>query len=132
MSNIAGRGRQKNLIPMNKRTVEEQRKIASSGGIASGEARRRKKALKETMRMLLELPVSDKKIFKEMSSFGIDVGEIDNNTRLMYSLLAKAFSGDVNAIKEVRSVIGEDINGEAMDKLDELLQGLKEHANNPD
>lgn len=111
-----------------KLTVNEQRE----GGIKSGEARRKKKALKETMQMLLDLPVSDAKTFNNMSKFGIEIDEIDNNTRLMYSLLKKAFTGDVAAIKEVRSVIGEDINGEAMDKLDELLQGLKDNANNTD
>lgn len=117
----------KNLIPQaHTLTVEE----ASKGGIKSGEVRRKKKALKETMQMLLDLPVSDTKAYNNMSKFGIEIDEIDNNTRLMYSLLKKAFTGDVSAIKEVRSVIGEDINGEALDKLDELLQGIKDNANN--
>lgn len=123
---------EKNLIPGNKRSQSEARENGKKGGIKSGEARRKKKALKETMQMLLDLPVHNTKIFNKMSEFGIDLGEIDNNTRLMYSLLQKAFTGDVAAIKEVRSVIGEDINGEAMDKLDELLQGLKDNADNTD
>lgn len=123
---------EQNLKPQNKRTKSEQREIARKGGIKSGEVRRKKKALKETMQMLLDLPVNNTKIFNKMSEFGIDLGEIDNNTRLMYSLLQKAFTGDVYAIKEVRSVIGEDVNGEALDKLDELLQGLKDNANNTD
>ncbi len=123
---------EQNLIPNNKRTPSEVRENARKGGIKSGEVRRRKKALKETMQMLLDLPVSDPKAYNKMAEFGIEVDEIDNNTRLMYSLLKKAFTGDVAAVKEVRSVIGEDVNGEALDKLDELLQGLKDNANNTD
>ena len=36
-----------NLIPMNQRTKEQQREIATKGGIASGEARRENKQIKE-------------------------------------------------------------------------------------
>ena len=116
-------------MPLNKRTKEEQRKITQMGGKASGEARRKRKALKETMQMLLELPVYDNKAYNKMSGFGIDISDIDNNTRLMYSLLQRAFAGDVAAIKEVRSIIGEDTDADVMDKLDELIEGIKENAN---
>lgn len=37
----------KNLIPQSKRTKSEQREIATKGGIASGEARREKKIIKD-------------------------------------------------------------------------------------
>lgn len=36
-----------NLIPFNERTEEEQRELARMGGIASGEARRRKRRSEE-------------------------------------------------------------------------------------
>ena len=36
-----------NLIPQNKRTKKEQRKVAQMGGAASGESRRRLKTLRE-------------------------------------------------------------------------------------
>jgi len=39
------RGNVKNLIPQNKRTKAEQRKIAQQGGKASGKARREKKLM---------------------------------------------------------------------------------------
>lgn len=128
VSSIAKVKGSENLVPLNKRTKDEQRKIGKKGGEASGKARRKKKALKETMQMLLELPVYDNKAYNKMSGFGIDISDIDNNTRLMYSLLQKAFMGDVAAIKEVRSIIGEDVNADVMDKLDELIEGIKENA----
>lgn len=48
-----------NLIPMNERTKDEQREIARAGGIASGEARRRKRTLRQIAEMLADetLPV---------------------------------------------------------------------------
>lgn len=117
-----------NLIPMSKRSKEEARASGSKGGKASGEARRKRKALREQMQTLLELPVTNRNAFNKMSEFGIDIGEIDNNTRLVYCLLQKAFTGDVAAIKEVRSVIGEDQNADAMEKLDEMITTIKGSA----
>lgn len=51
-----------NLIPFNERTEKEQREIARKGGIASGEARRRKRDLKEELLLLLEDEDTQKKI----------------------------------------------------------------------
>ena len=45
---------QKDLIPMNKRTVEEQKRITSAGGKASGKARRNKALLKDCLEILME------------------------------------------------------------------------------
>lgn len=43
-----------NLIPQNQRTKSEQIEIARKGGIASGEARRKRKTFKEQMLFMLE------------------------------------------------------------------------------
>lgn len=48
-----------NLIPMNERTKDEQREIATAGGKASGEARRRRKTLAQVLRDELEKPISE-------------------------------------------------------------------------
>lgn len=45
-----------NLIPLNKRTKEEQKKITTMGGKASGEARRRKKTLRELFEFYGSMP----------------------------------------------------------------------------
>lgn len=47
-----------NLVSLADRTTEEQREIARKGGIASGEARRRKKTLAQTLREELDKPIS--------------------------------------------------------------------------
>ena len=51
---------QKDLIPFNKRTVEEQKKIASAGGKKSGEVRRKNKDLKERFKIALEFMTNEK------------------------------------------------------------------------
>jgi len=56
----------KDLIPLNKRTKEEVKKIASNGGKKSGEARRSKRDLKERFKLGLEVFAEMKaKQFKE-------------------------------------------------------------------
>lgn len=45
---------EQNLIPFNERTESEKRAIATAGGIASGEARRNKKMLRDCLDYLLE------------------------------------------------------------------------------
>ena len=47
---------EKNLISNSERTPSELREITQKGGKASGEARRRKKDMKQKMKALLELP----------------------------------------------------------------------------
>lgn len=121
---------EKNLKPIRSLSTEEAKKRGSAGGKKSGENRRKRKALKEQMLMLLDLPVQDSKAFNKMSAFGIDISEIDNNTRLVYCLLLKAFSGDVAAIKEVRSMIGEDTSTDVMAKLDEMISLIDSDAKN--
>lgn len=49
----------KNLIPFNELTKEEQRKIAQMGGIKSGEVRRERKKLKELLEIALLLADED-------------------------------------------------------------------------
>ena len=46
-----------NLIPANKRSKEEVRENSRKGGIASGKARREKKALKQTLETLMQMPI---------------------------------------------------------------------------
>ena len=45
---------EENLIPFNERTESEKRKIATMGGIASGEARRKKATMIETLKAILD------------------------------------------------------------------------------
>lgn len=97
-----------NLIPNSKRTPEELRRMTSNGGKKSGEVRRKKKVLKERMKALLEMPVSDCNDLDKALLMGINGTEIDNETLLVVALFEQAKSGNVKAFQEIRNLIGQD------------------------
>lgn len=95
-----------NLIPANKRTEEELRKMTRNGGLASVKARREKKKLREMVEIFGSLKV-DKRNSKLMEDLGIDE---EYHTRFMQgvvSLFSKANKGDVAAFNAIRDIIGE-------------------------
>ena len=80
------------------------------GGIASGKAKREKKALKETLEELLAMPIKDGKsddIEKIKSIAGIKGKNITMQEAIMVAMLNKAAKGDVRAAEYVRDTIGQ-------------------------
>ena len=59
MVKLANEENLKKGAPFRFRTGEQQVETARRGGIASGEARRRKKTMKETAKMLLDMEIPD-------------------------------------------------------------------------
>ncbi len=76
-----------NLIKNEDLTPTERRKRARKAGIASGKARRERKALKEELIMLLE--------------------NGDAQARICTALMEKALIGDTKAFEVIRDTIGE-------------------------
>ena len=104
----------KNLVPLNKRTKEEQRTIQQDGGISSGISRRRKRSLKEAADLYLSLPVSDRKMWNKISRRGVDPEDIDNRMAMIIGLTIAATAGDAKAAKVIVDLLGEDSHsGEA-------------------
>lgn len=99
---------EKNLIPNSERTPEERRRNAAKAGRASGEARRARKTLRENMELLLSLPVSDRQKGK-LKNLGIEEVDMDNRMLVTAALFQRAVAGDVSAIKELRNLVGEDL-----------------------
>jgi hypothetical protein len=99
---------QEDLIPMNERTKEEQKKIATMGGIASGEARRKKKTMEEQAKLLLSLAVKNPKLKKVMNELGLEEDEQTNQMAMIISVMNKAITkGDVSAFNTLQATIGE-------------------------
>ena len=98
---------QNNLIPMNKRSKEEQRELARKGGIASQQKQKEKKTMRGQLQMLLALQLKDPKTVKKLKEMGIDTTNIDNRMALNVALWTKALSGDVQAYNSLRDTIGE-------------------------
>ena len=78
---------EKNLIPFNELTESQQREIASKGGKASVEAKRKRKTLKEELLLMLE----DEEVQKSVA----------------VALIQEAQSGNVKAFGMLRDTIGE-------------------------
>lgn len=92
---------QNNLQPV--RSKNEARKRGKTGGKKSGEARRKKKALREHLEALL-------------------AGKQDNMTTaeaLTLALVEKGLSGDVRAFEVIRDTIGE----KPVDKSEQQISG---------
>ena len=103
---------EKNLIPFDQRTEEEQRDIRSAGGKASGVSRRRKRSLKEAADLFLSMPVTDTRTFNKMAKAGIDVDDADYQMAVIVGLTMQAAKGDAKAAKAVFDLLGEDSHSE--------------------
>lgn len=106
---------QEDLIPMSKRTKEEQKKIAIKGGIASGKARRRKRNMKDAIDMLLSNPCDlkskDGKSIKLLAKqLGIKEEDVDNQMAMIISMFKVSMSGGKNSVSAatfLRDTVGE-------------------------
>lgn len=88
------------------RTSEEAKIRGRQGGIKSGESRRKAKSMKETLEMILSLPVKDKDFLEQLKADGILNEDMNNNTALMYVAIQKAMQGDTQAMNFVRDTAG--------------------------
>ena len=114
-----------NLIRPEDLTPSERRENARKAGKASGQSRRRKRDLKNTLKVLLELPVSDNEVYNALAKMGIAPENIDNHTAIVVALMQEALSGNVKAFQEIRSLLGEDNDNERL-KLQQKEFKLKE------
>jgi hypothetical protein len=119
-------------------TPEQRRENGRKGGIASGEAKRRKKAMRERLEVLLELPLksgksADLDSIKNLAA--IKGKNITVQDAIMLAQIQKAMKGDTTAAAFVRDTVGEKpgdktiISGNVdtgADKLANILAQLKE------
>lgn len=114
------------LISIADRTTEEQQAIATKGGIASGKARREKKAMKDTLAALLSMPLRNGK--------GAEIESIKNLTAvkgknitvqeaIMLAQIQKAIKGDTRAFKALIELAAEN-GGQQQSDISELYKAL--------
>ena len=109
-------GNEKYLIPNSARTPQERQERARAMGIASGKARRRKKAMKETLETLLSMTLKDEDAtnIEEIQSVAALKGEnITVQEAIMFALLQKGMKGDTKATRLVVEILGDDGIGTA-------------------
>lgn len=96
-----------NLVPIEHLSNEEAKKRGSAGGKASAEARKKKKSIKETINLMLSMPIINDKTKKQMQQLGYADEDMINQTALVLAMYKKALNGDVNAFNTLSDRSGE-------------------------
>lgn len=133
----------KYLTPFNTMDEARQREIATSGGKASGVARRKAKNMREAARILLSAPLlDDAETASVLEQMGL---EADQQSAILLAAINKAKRGDTEAARYARDTSGQapaqqvdiglgDKRPEEMDLSGlsvEQLQQLMNEAQNP-
>lgn len=91
-------------------TPEQRRENGRKGGIASGEAKRKKKAMRETLDVLLAMPMRSGKFadIESIKNFAAIKGKnINVQEAMIISMLQRAMKGDVKAAEWIRDTAGQ-------------------------
>lgn len=118
---------EQNLIPFNERTESEKREIATQGGIASGEARRKKKLFAELAQTALEMRPTPKTA-KIMQELGFTDDELTLKSACIVGLIKEAQNGNVKAFEKLQELTGElpeESNSKDNGILEELMEYMK-------
>ena len=125
-----------NLKPV--RDGMEARELGRKGGIASGKARRERKAMRETLEIMMSMPlkggktvdIGDVKSFASLKGKNINVSEA-----LALSILQNAMNGNVKAFSQIMELIGENKPGRGTKEnnlLEVILAGTMEDMDTDD
>jgi hypothetical protein len=117
-----GKGAPKNMKPLNTRTKEEQKRIASMGGKASGEARRKKASVQSIIKAWAEHLIVPAKLKAQAEAFGIDTDE--GRSLLALGMLQNAMKGNSKYLEKVLQMLGED-NPTAETPADGFIEAIK-------
>ena len=88
-------------LTANSRTPSERRESARKAGIASGEARRRKKLMREAFDELLS------REYNQHDRDGNVVGKLDGTSALAAKVFKQAMDGDLKAFEIIRDTTGQ-------------------------
>lgn len=88
-------------------STDEARKRGRNGGIKSGEVRRQKKTMRETLENALKIELSKEKLEELGADIGLMNGETSVLSAIIASTIREAIGGDTKAIQFVRDSIGE-------------------------
>ena len=116
--------------PYRFRTGEQQVEVARKGGIASGEARRRKKAMRDTAKMLLDMqvPKAAKELKQKLAVMGISEEDFTYQTAVMVGVINQAMKGNTKAAAFLRDTVGENPAHELREReLDQKIAEFEYH-----
>lgn len=90
---------------LQKFTKENAKEYGKRGGLKSGEVRAERRTLKEQIKMLLEMPITDETKIDKLAQMGFNESEMNNQAYLICALFEKAVSGDAKAMSLILSTI---------------------------
>lgn len=119
-----------NLKPI--KTKEKARELGAKGGKASGVAKRKNKAMKETLQMLLELTLKDGKVTdeKEIKSLA-DIGKanLTVDQAILLAQIKKALKGDTSSAVFIRDTSGNKLAEEVkVGELDDTIREIQKYV----
>lgn len=115
-----------NLIPMNKRTPEEVKRIASMGGKAVQKKKREKKLFKEAVKILFSGRVKDKELQECLKELGYKSDDFNNQAKFIMSMYNYALNGNMQAAKILVDSLDEDNQVYQTDEDDSVFEMLVE------
>ena len=122
----------KDLIPLNQRTKEEQKKICSKGGKKSGKVRREQKTYRDMAKAMLSATITDKNILNELQAYGLS--ETDVKAYTLLGMIKASANGSHNAFDRLMMLVGEETQTTTseQEKQANLLKAIKEAVKNGD
>lgn len=115
-------------------TPEQRKKNARKAGIASGESRTSSRIcdIRQIAKMINEAPVRDEELLKGLNRLGIYDESLTNAAGIALAVYCAAIDGDMKAVEKWERYTGQYIKGEGedpkaeiMDKLDRMIEELK-------
>ena len=93
-----------NLIPFNRRSVDEAREFGRRGGKASGEARRKKADFRRTLNLLLTTEIDSEEWTPLLNALGL---ESTLETALNMAMIKEGLAGNVKAYEAIAKYSGQ-------------------------
>ena len=122
----------KDLIPLNQRTKDEQKKICSKGGKKSGEVRREQKTYRDMAKAMLSATITDENILNELQAYGLS--ETDVKAYTLLGMIKASGNGSHNAFDRLMMLVGEETQATTseQEKQANLLKAIQEAVKNGD
>lgn len=105
-----------NIDNLSPPSTSEARERGAKGGVKSGEVRRKKKALRETLETMLKATLKDPELIEKFEKFGFRSG-MSMQDAISAAMIAQAAKGNVKAFVAIRDTV-EPKDGEAEQKDD--------------
>jgi hypothetical protein len=110
-----GVANEQNLKPFTSdQSREEAAKNGRKGGIASGESKRRRKSMRQSIEEILRMQIVDPKLVKQMELMGFSKDDITYQTAVNVARIQQAMAGNTKAIDSIDELLDEGIKSKQL------------------